>query len=101
MVMPPAPEPIAALSPFPIGARHQFEGAGPLRKSGKPAHPGKTRRQESASDLRQRDFDSDIQGKNKLQGKDQLLSRNERRSQPSVGGASGGLKQPTGRSGEI
>jgi hypothetical protein len=71
-----------------------------LRTSGKPTHPVKTRRQESASDLRQRDFDSDIQGKNKLQGKDQLLSRNERRSQPKVGGASGGSNSPTGRSGE-
>jgi hypothetical protein len=71
-----------------------------LRASGKPTDSGKTRRRESASDLRQRDFDSDVQGKNKLHGKDQLLSRNQRRSQPKVGGATGAAKPRTGQSGE-
>lgn len=77
--------------------KEQFKGAIPLKTSGKPKNPGKTRRRETASDLRQRDFDSDIQGKNKLQGKDQLLSRNQRRSQPRVGGATG---EPSPRSGK-
>jgi hypothetical protein len=50
----------------------------------------------SAADLRQSDFASDIQGRNKLQGNDQEAVRNQRREQPQVGGATG---RPTGGSG--
>jgi hypothetical protein len=54
----------------------------------------------SAADLRQSDFASDIQGRNKLQGNDQEAVRNQRREQPQVGGATGRpTGRPTGRSG--
>ena len=43
----------------------------------------------SASEMRQRDLASDIQGRNKLQGNDQESVRNQRREQPKVGGATG------------
>ena len=43
----------------------------------------------SAAEIRQRDLASDIQGRNKLQGNDQVSVRNQRREQPKVGGASG------------
>lgn len=60
-----------------------------MTPAGKPQDPGKKRRRESASDLRQSDLANDIHGKNKLQGHDQLAVRNQRRTQPRVGGAAG------------
>ena len=48
----------------------------------------------SAANLRQGDLASDIQGRNKLQGNDQEAVRNQRRQQPTVGGATG---RPTDR----
>lgn len=50
-------------------------------------------RRQRAGELRESDLASDIQGRNKLQGDDQLRVRNERRVQPRVGGASGRRRQ--------
>ncbi len=50
---------------------------------------GQSSRFPDPKNLRERDLASDVQGKNRLQGDDQESVRNERRSVPQVGGATG------------